>query len=145
MTTDCGQLDVSLKFPALSSAESVCEISSILMRLSERIHHSLRRLSCHIVNGDSTIAYGLLTEEYSLRSRARNLMTEPDRFVIGDLCIEQQVMVGQLNKIENKLEGVESLDALSKLIIASTLFANSISSKEPRIISYIFHELVILS
>ena len=72
-------------------------------------------------------------------------MTEPDRFVIGDLCIEQQVMVGQLNKIENKLEGVESLDALSKLIIASTLFANSISSKEPRIISYIFHELVILS
>lgn len=135
-------MTTNIEHQAFSSEEKVQEIARIIFRMSDAVHHALRRLSSNILTSGSLTAYALLTEEYALRSRANILLIEANRLVILDFDISQEELIASLSKIEVRFDSVTNLDDLSELLVALMLFSNSIVSKKKRIISLLFDNLM---
>lgn len=130
---------------AFSSEEKIVAVARLIVRLSDRVHDSLRKLSPDSQRNGLITSYALLTEEYALRSRANILLTEAKRFVIPDFEINQEEVVTALLEIEEKLINVTNLLALSDILSDLTLFSNSISSKKKAVILFLYRNLASLN
>ena len=126
---------------AFSSEEKVQEFANNIIRISDATHHALRRLSNEILTNDSITSYGLLTEEYALRSRANILKIEAKRFVILDSALLQSELAASLVKIEEMIGNVSTLSKLADLLIAILLFANSVVSRRNNVIEFMYSEM----
>jgi hypothetical protein len=127
---------------AFSSAESVREIALQVMRMSEAIHHALRKhTSASPADPSTTSAYALLTEEYALRARASMLLIEAKRLARPDFPVSEEAVLATLTQVEAKLSQSSSLDELSELITSLQLFTNSIISRNNQVISMLLQNL----
>lgn len=126
---------------ALSSEEKVRELALLFIRITEAIHHTLKK---HSASDPSLAAgaYALLTEEYALRSRAQTLLIEPGRFVHVGLNTTQQEMLGALEGIYAKLINACTLDEISEIVISVVLFANSTASRKSGVITFLLDDLM---
>ncbi len=131
----------NIKLQAFSCEAKVQEIARMIIRISDEVHHVLRRLSSEIISNGSLTSYALLTEEYALRSRANILINDAKRFVTVDLDILHDELMALLRKIENQLKTVNEFDILYERLIALMLFANSIVSNNKRVILFLYDEL----
>ncbi len=126
---------------AFSSEEKVQEIAKAIIRVSDAIHHSLRRMSPHVISNSQITSYALLTEEYALRARANSLLIDAKRFVISDFNFRQSELVDFLSKLEMKFGEICDIDELSELLVGIMLFANSIVSRKNSVIFFLLDNL----
>ena len=126
---------------ALGSEQDVRDIALMLVRLCGEVHEALRRSSCMNTENPSTLPYALLTEEYALRSRANTLLIEAKRFARQDLPFSQQNILDGLQTAHAQFEAVTSLQQLADLINSVMLFANSLMSRNGKVIGYLLDEL----
>lgn len=126
---------------ALGSEQNVRDIALMLVRLCGEIHEALRRSSCTKAENPPTLPYALLTEEYALRSRVNTLLIEAKRFARQDLSFSQQDILDVLQAAHAQFEAVTSLQQLADLINSIMLFANSLMSRNGKVIGYLLDEL----
>lgn len=132
------------KSQAFSSEEKVQEIAKAIIRVSDAMHQSLRRMSPHVISNSQITSYALLTEEYALRARANILLIDASRFVTPDFNFPQGELVDFLSKLEMKFGEIVDIDELSELLVGVMLFANSIVSRKSSVIFFLLKNLTSL-
>jgi hypothetical protein len=127
---------------ALSTAEYVRDVALQVMRMSEGIHHALRKLTSMPAEDDATTSpYALLTEEYALRARANMLLIEAARLARPDFPVSQEAVLEILKRVEAGLSQSGSLEHLSEVVVALLLFTSSIISRRNQVISTLLDNL----
>jgi hypothetical protein len=126
---------------ACATEDHVRQLAQRMCRVSEALHRRLRQANDGEWKSDSTAVYALLTEEYALRARANILMIEGKRFARPDFPTTQQDVLTVLDDVEAALVTTWSPQALTDLMVALMLFANSIASRNNEIISLLLKDL----
>jgi len=127
---------------AFSSSEYVREVALRIMRMSEAIHHALRRLTSEPSAGSSgTSPYALLTEEYALRARANILLIEAERLARPGVPASQEAVLAVLDEVETELAQCNSSDDMNELIASLLLFTSSVISRRNEIIAVLLDNL----
>jgi hypothetical protein len=141
LTTHERFMKTDIQSQAFASEEKVQEIAKAIVRVSDAIHHSLRRMSPNVISNSQITSYALLTEEYALRARANILLIDARRFIIPDFDFPQDELVDFLSKLELKFDEIVDLDELSELLVGMMLFANSIVSRKNSVIFFLLENL----
>ena len=126
---------------ACATEDDVRQLAQRMCRVSEALHRRLRLANEGEWQSDSTAVYALLTEEYALRARSNILMIEGKRFARPDFPATQEDLLTVLDDVEAALGTTWSPQALTDLLVALILFANSIASRNNEIISLLLNSL----
>lgn len=128
--------------PALSTVADVVAVADQFFGIADLLH---RRLSGspigHGQDKHSTDLYGLLVEEYGLRTRAGILRNDAATHVVGNAVVEQEQLVKVLAEAGAVLTGLAHLSQIRSLIAVVSALCVGISPGKGRIVDFLAKEL----
>jgi hypothetical protein len=127
---------------ALSNAKFVEEIADCYALIAESLHTVLRELSDQ-VNVSTEKAYGLITEEYGLRTRLGILRADAKNRTVAGVTINHENLIKLLNETAVFIRKSRSLDDISYVLNTATVLCISFSPGKGEVVNYLISRLEI--
>lgn len=127
------------KHPALATSNDIIALAEALSKLADNLHAALRRLTAQ-PDGDKSIAYSLLTEEYALRARTNILRNDAPRHTMEGLNFCQASLMQTLSQIGASLHEASTLEVVRSIASDLITFASAINPGKARIVNFLAKE-----
>jgi hypothetical protein len=115
---------MSLSFPSTNALENIASVEGIAdgyLAIAEALHSSLRLMSDQ-VNVSTEKAYGLITEEYGLRTRLGILRADAKNRTVDGVDVTHASLVSLLARTAEVIRNSRSLDELAYIVNSATVF-----------------------
>lgn len=125
---------------ALASPEFVSEVADCFASFAESLHHSLRSMSDQ-VNIPAEKLYGLITEEYGLRTRLGILRGDAKNRVVSGIECSQQELVVLLRHASNYIRLSKSVDEIAFVVNSVSVLCVSVFPGKQQTIDFLIDRL----
>ncbi len=109
---------------ALSTLESVSEVADCYALIAEALHHKLRHLTERFT-GSTERVYGLITEEYGLRTRLGILRSDSKNRTVDGVAVSQSELVDLLGRTAAFIKASDSIDRIAFVVISVSVLCVS--------------------
>lgn len=131
---------ISSSIGALSSPQAVSDVAECFASIAESLHLALRSMSDQ-VNVPAEKLYGLITEEYGLRTRLGILRGDAkNRVVIGVKC-SQEVLITLLQQTSAFIRQSRSVDEIAFVVNSVSVLCVSVFPGKQQSIDFLIDRL----
>jgi len=135
---------MSLPFPSTNALENIASVEGIAdgyLAIAEALHSSLRLMSDQ-VNVSTEKAYGLITEEYGLRTRLGILRADAKNRTVDGVDVTHASLVSLLAQTAEVIRSSRSLDELAYIVNSATVLCIAFSPGKKKTVNFLISQLV---
>jgi len=125
---------------ALSSPAAVVEVADCFASIAEALHNTLRLLS-NQANVPSEKLYGLITEEYGLRTRLGILKADAQNRVVKEVEFLQADLVSLLRQTSEFIRNSKSVDEIAFVVNSTSVLCVSVFPGKNQTIDFLVDRL----
>lgn len=131
---------ISSSISALSSPKAVSDVADCFVLIAESLHLALRSMSDQ-VNVPAEKLYGLITEEYGLRTRLGILRGDAmNRVVLGTKC-SQEALITLLQQTSAFIRQSRSVDEIAFVVNSVSVLCVSVFPGKQQSIDFLIDRL----
>jgi hypothetical protein len=134
---------MSLALPSTNALENIASVEGVAdsyQAIAEALHSSLRLMSDQ-VNVSTEKAYGLITEEYGLRTRLGILRADAKNRTVDGVEITHASLVNLLSQTAEVIRNSRSLDELAYIVNSVTVLCISFSPGKKKSVNFLVSQL----